>query len=103
MPPPGSATSRMTTSRSNPESGCRSGGAREAEKVVHDLFEPEDFALDDFVIGALGRTDGETLLLDEQRRLDRRERIPNLVRHAGREHAERGEFFVTFDERLALD
>ena len=43
------------------------------------------------------------LLLDEEPGLDRRERVADFVGDAGGQHAERGELFVAFDQRLAFD
>ena len=43
------------------------------------------------------------LLLNEEPGFDRRERIADFVGDAGRQHAQRSELFLPFDEGLAFD
>ena len=81
----------------------RLGRTREEKEIPDDAFEPGQFTGHEFGVGVLGRAALEFALVHEQPGLDGRERIADFVGDPRREHAERREFFLVFQQRLTLD
>src|ERR1043165_9795766 len=73
------------------------------EEVINDALKPEDFALDHLGVVEFLCANDELFLLQEKCSLDGGERIADLMRHAGGEHAERGKLFRAFNQLLAFD
>ena len=75
----------------------------EQEHIFDNPLQAADFLRDDLGIFKLGRARLQMLSLNEQPRLDGRERIADFVGDTGGEHAQRGQFFLAFHQRLAFD
>ena len=77
-------------------------GPRKTEHFLHDAFEAGDFAADDFGVLAGQERRVQVLVERVEAGLDGGKRVADFVRDAGGERAERGEFFLFFQDGLAL-
>jgi len=73
---------------------ARFGAAGEVEDLFHDAVEQIHFLSHDLDVSCARVIGGEFQVHRMKEQLHDRERIANLMRHLGREQAERGQFFI---------
>ena len=77
--------------------------AGELKHVFDDPFQAVDFLADHDRVVVRRRSGFERFLLGEKPGLDGGERITDFMRHAGGEHAQRRQFLLALNDRVAFD
>src|SRR5581483_6766205 len=78
------------------------GGATELQEVLHDPLQAIDLIANYLRVLRLRRTPSQRLQLGEQAGLDRRQRVANLMGHAGGEHTEGSQFLLPFQNGVGF-